>query len=225
MSMGRRPSSSRSPGPTGSECRPTPGITRPAGCAPTPTTARPRPRAHNWWGRRSSGSATAVLNPFDITIGILTPDEAAAFAVLPNPLLAAGLCRGYNDWLIAEWLEHEPRLRGLLVVTPQHPEAAAAEIRRLGERRRDRRRLPARRGAYPLRQPGPRPDLARLRRARTAGRDSYALRGCRHRRPGDRRGYARLLHGVPRADRCRDARAPRIDPLPRGVRALPAAPG
>jgi uncharacterized protein len=75
-----------------------------------------------------------VLDPFDVTVGILTPDEAAAFSVLPNPLLAAGLCRGYNDWLLAEWLEHEPRLRGLLVVTPQHPEAAAAEIRRLGER-------------------------------------------------------------------------------------------
>ena len=77
---------------------------------------------------------TAVLDPFDVTLGILTPDEAAAFAVLPNPLLAAGLCRGYNDWLLTEWLEHERRLRGLLVVTPQHPEAAAAEIRRLGER-------------------------------------------------------------------------------------------
>jgi uncharacterized protein len=76
----------------------------------------------------------AVLDPFDVTVGILTPDEAAAFAILPNPLLAAALCRGYNDWLLAEWLEREPRLRGLLVVTPQHPEAAAAEIRRVGER-------------------------------------------------------------------------------------------
>lgn len=75
-----------------------------------------------------------VLDPFDVTFGILTPDEAAAFAILPNGRLGAALCRGYNDWLIAEWLEREPRLRGLLVVTPQYPEAAAAEIRRLGER-------------------------------------------------------------------------------------------
>jgi len=71
----------------------------------------------------------SVLDPFEVTVGILTPDEAAAFAILPNPLLA-----GYNDWLLAEWLEREPRLRGLLVVTPQHPEAPTAEIRRLGER-------------------------------------------------------------------------------------------
>lgn len=75
-----------------------------------------------------------VLDPFDVTYGILTPDEAAAFAVLPNGQLGAGLCRGYNDWLLAEWLEPEDRLRGLLVVTPQYPDAAAAEIRRLGER-------------------------------------------------------------------------------------------
>ena len=32
----------------------------------------------------------SVLDPFDVTVGILTPDEAAAFAILPNPLLAAG---------------------------------------------------------------------------------------------------------------------------------------
>src|SRR5918998_1541669 len=76
----------------------------------------------------------SVLDPFDVTTGILTPDEAAAFAILPNPLLASGLCRGYNDWLLAEWLEPEPRLRGLLVVTPQHPQAAAAGIPPLRER-------------------------------------------------------------------------------------------
>ena len=44
---------------------------------------------------------TSVLDPLDVTAGILTPDEAAAFAILPNPLLAAALCRGYNDWLLA----------------------------------------------------------------------------------------------------------------------------
>lgn len=75
-----------------------------------------------------------VLAPFEVTYGILTPDEAAAFAILPNGALGAALCRGYNDWLLDQWLEPEPRLRGLLVVTPQHPQAAAAEIRRLGER-------------------------------------------------------------------------------------------
>src|SRR6202034_3245771 len=75
-----------------------------------------------------------VLDPFDVTMGILTPDEAAAFAILPNASLAAALCRGYNDWLLTEWLQRETRPPGVLALTPQPPEAAPAEIRRLGER-------------------------------------------------------------------------------------------
>jgi uncharacterized protein len=75
-----------------------------------------------------------LLDAYDITYAILTPDEAAAFSVLPNAELAARLCQGYNNWLLERYLEEEPRVRGLLVVTPQHPEAAAEEIRRLGPR-------------------------------------------------------------------------------------------
>jgi predicted TIM-barrel fold metal-dependent hydrolase len=75
-----------------------------------------------------------VLDPLELAYGILTPDEAAAFSILPNGILAAHLARAYNDWLLEHWLEPEPRLRGLIVVPAQHPEAAAAEIRRVGER-------------------------------------------------------------------------------------------
>jgi hypothetical protein len=75
-----------------------------------------------------------ALDASDITYGILTPDEAAAFSIIPNGVLAAHLCRAYNEWLLERWLLEEPRLRGLLVVPAQHPEAAAAEIRRLGGR-------------------------------------------------------------------------------------------
>src|SRR5919112_405488 len=39
-----------------------------------------------------------------------------------------------TGWLFEQWLEPEPRLRGLVVVSAQHPEAAAAEIRRVGGR-------------------------------------------------------------------------------------------
>jgi predicted TIM-barrel fold metal-dependent hydrolase len=75
-----------------------------------------------------------VLDPLELAYGILTPDEAAAFSIIPNGILAAHLARAYNDWLLERWLEEEPRLRGLIVVAAQHPEAAAAEIRRIGER-------------------------------------------------------------------------------------------
>jgi predicted TIM-barrel fold metal-dependent hydrolase len=72
------------------------------------------------------------LDRYDVTYGVVTPDEAAAFSILPNPRLAASLCSAYNDWLLERWLREEPRLRGLLVVPAQNAEAAAAEIRRLG---------------------------------------------------------------------------------------------
>ena len=74
------------------------------------------------------------LDPYGIDLGILEPDEAAVFSVLPNSRLADRLCTAYNDWLLDNWLLREPRLRGMIVVPAQWPEAAAREIRRLGGR-------------------------------------------------------------------------------------------
>src|SRR5919206_1244736 len=74
------------------------------------------------------------LDPYGVSLGILEPDEGAAFAILPNAQLAARLCSAYNDWLLEHWLEEEPRLRGMIVVPAQWPEAAACEIRRVGGR-------------------------------------------------------------------------------------------
>lgn len=49
-----------------------------------------------------------------------------------HPDLAAALARAVNDWLIAEWLDRDDRLRASLVV-PVHTVAdAAAEIERVG---------------------------------------------------------------------------------------------
>ncbi len=44
--------------------------------------------------------------------------------------MAAGIARALNDWIAAEWLDREPRLRASIVVAPQNPELAAAEIER-----------------------------------------------------------------------------------------------
>ena len=74
------------------------------------------------------------LDMYEVTLGIVEPDEAAAFSILPNAHLAARLCSAYNDWLLEHWLQEEPRLRGMLVVPAQYPKAAADEIRRLGGR-------------------------------------------------------------------------------------------
>src|SRR5204862_3900881 len=74
------------------------------------------------------------LDRYEVSVAIVEPDEAAAFAILPNAQLAARLCSAYNDWLLERWLEEEPRLRGMIVVPAQWPEAAAREIRRVGVR-------------------------------------------------------------------------------------------
>ena len=190
----------------------------------TPTTAAPPRRAPSSSARRSAGAATNVLDPFEVTYGILTPDEAAAFAILPEPAARGGAV---------------PRIQRLAAERMARARAAAARPARRhaaasrggGRRdpaarraRRDRRRLPSRRGANPVRQPGARPDLAGLRRARAPRRHPHPLRGRRHRRPGDRRRPAGLLHRVPRADGRWHARPPRVDPLSRHLRAIPAHP-
>ncbi len=53
-----------------------------------------------------------------------------------NADFGAGLARAINDWLAAEWLDKEPRLRGSIVLPIQDPELAVAEIeRRAGDKR------------------------------------------------------------------------------------------
>ncbi len=50
---------------------------------------------------------------------------------LHHPDWSAALARAVNDWLIAEWLEKDPRLRASIAV-PADPGAAAVEISRVG---------------------------------------------------------------------------------------------
>jgi predicted TIM-barrel fold metal-dependent hydrolase len=73
---------------------------------------------------------TLALDPAPIAYGIL--NCAYAIDSLHNPDAAAALASAVNDWLAAEWLEAEPRLRAALVVPSQYPELAAREIARLG---------------------------------------------------------------------------------------------
>jgi len=50
--------------------------------------------------------------------------------------MAAALCRAANDWIAAEWLDRDPRLRASIMVPAQNPDLAAAEIeRRAGDPR------------------------------------------------------------------------------------------
>ncbi len=71
-----------------------------------------------------------VLDAWSVEIGIIN----CAYAVdsLHHPDTAAAMAAGVNDWLIAEWLDKEPRLRASVVVTTRVPEMAAREIDRVG---------------------------------------------------------------------------------------------
>jgi predicted TIM-barrel fold metal-dependent hydrolase len=66
------------------------------------------------------GLATAVLNP----------GTAPALSGMNATDLAIEFARATNQWTVEEWLERDPRLLGSIVVAPQDPDAAAAEIRR-----------------------------------------------------------------------------------------------
>ena len=44
--------------------------------------------------------------------------------------LSAALCRAINNWLVAEWLDRDPRLRASIVVPVHSPDLAAEEIER-----------------------------------------------------------------------------------------------
>ncbi len=53
-----------------------------------------------------------------------------------DPYMAAGFCKAINDWIAAEWLSKDARLRASIVVPMQAPDLAVEEIeRRAGDDR------------------------------------------------------------------------------------------
>ncbi len=72
-----------------------------------------------------------VLDPLGVQYAILN----CTYAVdsLHNPDAAVALASAVNDWLVAEWLDRDPRLRASLVVPVQIPALAAREIDRVGD--------------------------------------------------------------------------------------------
>ncbi len=70
------------------------------------------------------GSQAGILNCLYAVTTLFSEDMAAAFA------------RALNDWLAAEWLDKDQRLRASIVVPIQSPPLAAAEIERRAADRR-----------------------------------------------------------------------------------------
>jgi uncharacterized protein len=93
-----------------------------------PTSARPEATP----GSTIAALRDQVLDPWNVEYGILN----CSYAVdsLHNPDTAAAMASAVNDWLLAEWLEPEPRLRASIVVPTRVPEMGAQEIDRVGPR-------------------------------------------------------------------------------------------
>src|ERR1700753_929046 len=53
-----------------------------------------------------------------------------------DPYMASAFCKAINDWIAAEWLDRDPRLRASIVIPLQAPDLAIEEIeRRAGDKR------------------------------------------------------------------------------------------
>jgi hypothetical protein len=68
-----------------------------------------------------SGPEIAIVNPY------------WGLDSLRHPELAACLARAINDWLVEQFLDRDPRLRGSLTVVHHDPAEAIREIERLGD--------------------------------------------------------------------------------------------
>jgi predicted TIM-barrel fold metal-dependent hydrolase len=74
------------------------------------------------------------LDALGIDRAILVGGSVLGLGGLPDADLASVVASAHNDWLSEVWLEADPRYRGSLVVAPQDPQQAAAEIDRAGDR-------------------------------------------------------------------------------------------
>jgi predicted TIM-barrel fold metal-dependent hydrolase len=70
----------------------------------------------------------------DGTVGILAC--TTSFGANRNPYYEAAFTRAINDWMRNEWLDHDGRLRGSMVVPGMNVDAAVEEIERLAADRR-----------------------------------------------------------------------------------------
>lgn len=70
------------------------------------------------------------LDPRGVDLAILTTD-LTSLGVQPNADMAATLARAHNDWVLDRWVRPFDCYRGSILVAPQDPVQAVAEIERL----------------------------------------------------------------------------------------------
>jgi uncharacterized protein len=73
-----------------------------------------------------------LLDAHGVARALLLPIQAASVSWWTDGDEASALVSAYNDHFAAEWLPRDERFRMSIVVAPQNPDQAAAEIRRYG---------------------------------------------------------------------------------------------
>jgi hypothetical protein len=97
-----------------------------------PSTVRPE------WRQAGGGNPASelahlqqhILDPWDVEFAILNCYYGIEW--VRHPDFAPALARAVNNWLIAEWLDKEPRLRASMVVPARDPSQMIKEIERVG---------------------------------------------------------------------------------------------
>ena len=73
--------------------------------------------------------STQALDAFQSSIAIC--NCLYGVQLLMSEDMAAAFASAVNDWMIAEFLNKDPRLRASIVIPTQNPEMAVAEIERV----------------------------------------------------------------------------------------------
>jgi uncharacterized protein len=74
------------------------------------------------------------LDAHNIEAALLLNIQGARVSQFTNPDDAAAVAHGYNEALMDKWISSDSRLRLAMIVAPQDPQLAAAEIRSFGRR-------------------------------------------------------------------------------------------
>lgn len=93
-----------------------------------------RPGTSGGGAQNTAELSTNLLDPLQLDAAII--NVVNGMQALYDPYMATAMCQATNRWIVAEWLDRDPRLRASLLVPFQHPEEAVAEIKRYaGDRR------------------------------------------------------------------------------------------
>lgn len=71
-----------------------------------------------------------VLDPYGVDFAVVSCQTG--IDSIRHPDYSVAMASAVNDWMIKEWLDQEPRLRGSIVVPAHDPAAMAAEVERVG---------------------------------------------------------------------------------------------